>query len=152
MPSDGTLLLWLNGTRLATLRFTPGTDVQAEVTLPTDLLNTDNTLTLRLANCDGCGENQLPAIAIDARSTLAIGGSKLPLPNDLSLLPIPFVDPTGERSWQLPVVFSEPPRSHHAAGRPPSSPPGSACFRTSAVSGFQCVSGIFPKEMRWCSR
>ena len=109
MPSDGALVLWLNGTRLGLLRFPPGTDVQAEVTLPTDLLITDNTLTLRLANCDGCGENQLPAITIDARSTLAIGGSKLTLPNDLSLLPIPFVDPTGERSWQLPVVFSSLP-------------------------------------------
>ncbi len=109
MPSDGELVLWLNGTRLGTVRFTPGTDLQVEVPLPTDLLITDNTLTLQLANCDGCGERHPPAIAIDARSTLAIGGSKLPLPNDLSLLPIPFVDPTGQRSWQLPVVFSNGP-------------------------------------------
>src|SRR4030095_212674 len=109
MRSAGALVLWLNGTRLGTVRFTPGTDLQVEVLLPTDLLITDNTLTLQLATCDGCGERHPPAIAIDARSTLAIGGSKLPLPNDLSLLPIPFVDPTGQRSGQPPIGFAVAP-------------------------------------------
>ena len=151
MPSDGTLLLWLNGTRLGTLRFTPGTDVQAEVTLPTDLLNTDNTLTLRLANCDGCGENQLPAIAIDARSTL--GHRRLETPAAERSVAVADSVCSSDRAapWQLPLVFRIspiPPRCRP----PPSSPPGSACFRTCAVSGFQCVSAIFPKEMRWCSR
>jgi cellulose synthase (UDP-forming) len=106
MPSAGTLLLWLNGTPLGSVRLAPGRDARSEVALPTDLLITDNTLVLQLGTCDACGENHPPAVTIDARSTLAIGGSRLPLPNDLSLLPIPFVDPTGQRPWALPVVFS----------------------------------------------
>lgn len=105
-----TLELWLNGTRAESLRLTPGDDVRAEIALPTDLLNTSNTLTLRLGgSCRACAQNRLPWILIDLRSTLVISGSRLPLPNDLSQLPIPFLDPTGQRSWVLPVVFSDRP-------------------------------------------
>jgi cellulose synthase (UDP-forming) len=110
---EGTLQLWLNSTRLAPIRLPPGRNMQADVPLPTDLLVTENTLTVQLGACDGCGGSRAdqspPGILIDAGSTLTIGGSRLLLKNDLSLLPIPFFDATAERAWALPVVFSSRP-------------------------------------------
>jgi cellulose synthase (UDP-forming) len=103
---ESTLQLWLNGTRLTAVRLPTGRDVQADVPLPADLLITENTLTLQLGGCDGCAADEAARIVIDAKSTLTIGGSRLLLKNDLSLLPIPFFDATAQRVWALPVVFS----------------------------------------------
>jgi cellulose synthase (UDP-forming) len=110
IASDGAVVLWLNGTRVETVRFAPGTSRVVQISLPTDLLSSDNTLTLQLeGSCDACTPERPPAIAIDASSTLTVSGSRLPLPNDLSLLPIPFLDPTGQRMVTVPVVFSDLP-------------------------------------------
>jgi hypothetical protein len=120
MPSDGALLLWLNGTRLGTLRFTPGTDVQAEVTLPTDLLSTDNTLTLRLANCDGCGRINCPRLRSTRGARLQSAAQNSRCRTICRCCRFRLSIRPGERSWQLPVVFSSlpiPPRCR----RPPSS-------------------------------
>jgi cellulose synthase (UDP-forming)/cellulose synthase operon protein B len=100
------LELLLNGSRVGTIAVTPARDAQADVVLPADLLTTDNTLSLRLeGRCDACARERLPWLVVDTRSRLAIGGTRLPLANDLALLPIPFFDPESRRAWQLPVAF-----------------------------------------------
>ncbi len=42
-------------------------------------------------------------------SQLDLSGTRLPLPNDLALLPVPFFDSASQHSWNLPVVFSDRP-------------------------------------------
>ena len=134
---ESTLQLWLNGTRLAPIRLPPGRNVQADVPWPTDLLITENTLTLQLGGrCDGCAANDAARIVIDSKSTLTISGSRLLLRNDLSLLPIPFFDPTAQRSWALPVVFS---------GQPDAATLQAAAVVTSWFGVFSDVRGVrFP--------
>jgi cellulose synthase (UDP-forming) len=46
---------------------------------------------------------------LDPQSTASVSGTRLPLANDLSLLPLPFVNSSAERASSLPVVFGEPP-------------------------------------------
>ena len=100
------LEMLLNESRVGSIAVTPGREVQFDVPLPADLLTTDNTLTLKLeGRCDACVRAQLPWVVVDTRSRLAIGGTRLPLANDLALLPIPFFDAESRRAWQLPVVF-----------------------------------------------
>jgi cellulose synthase (UDP-forming) len=108
--SEATLELWLNGTRVADLSPVAGLDVRAAVSFPTDLLTTDNTLSFHLrGTCAACGIGPAPWITISPTTELRISGSLLPLPNDLSLLPVPFLDPIGQRSSNVPVVFSDVP-------------------------------------------
>jgi cellulose synthase (UDP-forming) len=110
-PNEGRIEILLNGTSVGAVALAPGTAVRAEIPLPTDLLTTDNTLVLRLAGaCRACPA-RAPWIMVDPASTLGTSGTRLPLANDLALLPVPFFDPTSQRSWQLPVVFSDPPGS-----------------------------------------
>jgi cellulose synthase (UDP-forming) len=109
-PNEARLELTLNGTRVGAVALSPGTDLQSEIALPTDLLTTDNTLSIQLqGNCAACLRTHGPWVAINARSEINLGGTKLPLKNDLSLLPIPFFDPAAQRSWALPIVFSSSP-------------------------------------------
>jgi cellulose synthase (UDP-forming) len=107
---EAQLQLWLNGTRIGVVTLAGGEDVRTEIPLPTDLFTTDNTMTLRLdGRCAGCARSRAPWVTLDPGSSLHVSGTRLPLTNDLSLLPVPFLDPTGQRSWTLPVVFAEPP-------------------------------------------
>jgi cellulose synthase (UDP-forming)/cellulose synthase operon protein B len=107
---EAQLQLWLNGTRIGVVTLAGGDDVRTEVPLPTDLFTTDNTMTLRLdGRCAGCARSRAPWVTLDPASSLHVSGTRLPLTNDLSLLPVPFLDPSGQRSWTLPVVFAEPP-------------------------------------------
>jgi cellulose synthase (UDP-forming) len=107
---EGRLELLLNGSRIGAVALTPGTGVEMDVPLPTDLLTTDNTLSLRVeGRCAACTEASAPWVTIDLASRLRIGGTRLPLANDLSLLPLPFFDPSSRRVWRLPVVFSASP-------------------------------------------
>jgi cellulose synthase (UDP-forming) len=109
-PGDGRLELLLNGSRIGSVALAPGTGVEVDVPLPTDLLTTDNTLSLRLeGRCAACPKASAPWVTIDPGSRLGIGGTRLPLANDLSLLPLPFFDASSRRAWRLPVVFSAPP-------------------------------------------
>jgi len=109
------LNLVLNGTQVSSLALAPGANQQAEIVLPTDLLTTENTVLLQLqGSCDECGR-ALSSITIDPASTLNLGGTKLSLPNDLSLLPAPFFDRSAQRSWSLPVAFCEKPDSEMLA-------------------------------------
>src|SRR5215469_12441118 len=98
--------VWLNGTRVGSLPLLPGSE-QTNVELPADLLTNQNTLTLQLqGNCAACKRARRAWVAIDPRSELALSGTRLPLPNDLALLPLPFFDPAFQHAWSLPVVFS----------------------------------------------
>jgi cellulose synthase (UDP-forming) len=107
---ESSLELTLNGTRVGGLALVPGSDMQSEIVLPTDLLTSDNTLSIQLAgSCAACGRRRTPWISINPSSRLSLSGTRLPLRNDLSLLPVPFFDPASQRSWSLPVVFSNPP-------------------------------------------
>jgi cellulose synthase (UDP-forming) len=110
-PNESALNLVLNGTPVSSLTLAPGPDQQAEIILPTDLLTTENTVLLQLqGSCNACGR-ALSWINIDPASTLNLDGTKLALPNDLSLLPAPFFDRSAQRSWSLPVAFCEKPDS-----------------------------------------
>ena len=88
-PSEATLELWLNGTRVADLPPAGGLDVRADVSLPADLLTTDNTLSFHLTGtCAACGIGPSPWITVSPVTVLRVSGSRLPLVNDLSLLPV----------------------------------------------------------------
>jgi cellulose synthase (UDP-forming) len=108
--NESRLELNLNGTAIGTVALTGGSDVQSEIALPTDLLTTDNTLVFQLqGTCQACARSGAAWVTIDAHSQIVFTGTKLPLPNDLALLPIPFFDAAGQRPWSLPVVFAERP-------------------------------------------
>jgi cellulose synthase (UDP-forming) len=107
--NESWLDVWLNGTRVGSLPLLPGSQ-QTDVALPADLLTNQNTLTLQLqGNCAACKRARRAWVAIDPSSELALSGTRLPLPNDLALLPIPFFDPAFQHAWSLPVVFSRRP-------------------------------------------
>lgn len=107
---ESRLELNLNGTSIGTVVLTPGSDVHSEIVLPTDLLTTDNTLIFQLlGTCRACARSHGAWVTIDAHSVVTFTGTKLALPNDLALLPIPFFDAAGQRPWSLPVVFAEHP-------------------------------------------
>jgi cellulose synthase (UDP-forming) len=108
--NESRLELSLNGTSIGTVALTPGADLQTEIILPTDLLTTDNTLVFQIqGTCRACARSHSAWVTIDAHSVVTFTGTKLALPNDLALLPIPFFDAAGQRPWSLPVVFAERP-------------------------------------------
>jgi cellulose synthase (UDP-forming) len=107
---EARLELLLNGTPIQVIELVPGADLRSEISLHTDLLNTDNTLSLRLlGSCAACDKTRAPWVIVDPGSNVDIGGTRLSLANDLALLPIPFFDPSSQREGQLPVVFSDTP-------------------------------------------
>ena len=109
-PRQAVLELWLNGTRVADLSPVAGLDTREVVSLPTDLLTTANTLSFRLrGTCAACGISPAPWITVRSTTAFHFSGSRLPLANDLSLLPVPFLDAIGERSSIVPVAFSDAP-------------------------------------------
>jgi cellulose synthase (UDP-forming) len=108
--NEARLELTLNGAEIGSMAITPGFAQRVEVALPTDLLSNDNTLAIELlGTCSSCNAKRGPWVTLDPHSTVSISGTRLPLANDLSLLPLPFVDSSGERTWRLPVVFGESP-------------------------------------------
>jgi len=108
--NEARLELTLNGAEIGSVAIAPGSAQQAEVALPTDLLTNDNTLAIELqGTCSSCNPKRGPWVTLDPHSTVSISGTRLPLANDLSLLPLPFFDSSGERAWNLPVVFAETP-------------------------------------------
>ena len=108
--NEARLGLTLNGAEVGSIPLLPGSSQQTEFTLPTDLLTNDNTLSFQLQGaCSGCEGQRVPWVTLDPESTVNMSGTRLPLANDLSLLPLPFFDPSGLRSWNLPVVFGDAP-------------------------------------------
>jgi cellulose synthase (UDP-forming) len=109
-PNEAWLELTLNGAELGSIVLSPGPAQRTEFALPTDLLANDNTLSFQLqGTCASCASKSTPWVILDSRSTVTLSGTRLPLANDLSLLPLPIFDPSGLRSWSLPLVFGEPP-------------------------------------------
>ncbi len=109
-PNEARLELTLNGAEIGSISLAPGPVQQAEFALPTDLLTNDNALSFQfLGACASCSQKNIPWVILDPASTVNMSGTRLPLANDLSLLPLPFFDPAGLRSWSLPVVFGDPP-------------------------------------------
>lgn len=109
-PNEAHLELTLNGTVVGSIAVVPGLAEQAGFALPTDLLTNDNTLSVELqGTCSSCRAKREAWVTLDPISTITITGTRLPLANDLSLLPLPFFDPSGQRSWSLPVVFADQP-------------------------------------------
>ena len=107
---EASLELTLNGSKVGSIALVPGTSQQAEFILPTDLLTNDSTLSVELqGNCSSCNGARRPWVTLDPSSTVIITGTRLALANDLSLLPLPFFDPSALRSWNLPVVFGDQP-------------------------------------------
>jgi cellulose synthase (UDP-forming) len=109
-PNETKLLLTLNGTDVGSIALLPGTGQKTQFALPTDLLTNDNTLSIELqGRCSSCSARRGPWVTLDPHSTVSITGTRLSLGNDLALLPLPFFDTSGERSWSLQVVFGESP-------------------------------------------
>lgn len=109
-PHEARLELTLNGAEVGSIPLNPGSAQHADFVLPTDLLISDNTLSVELrGSCASCTSKGGPWVVLDSASTVTVDGTRLPIGNDLSLLPLPFFDPAGSRSWNLPVVFGEQP-------------------------------------------
>ena len=108
--NEARLELMLNGAAVGSIPLLPGPGQQTEMALPTDLLTNDNTLSFRLEIvCASCATKRIGRVTLDPSSTVDLSGTRLPLANDLSLLPLPFFDPSGLRPWSLPVVFGDAP-------------------------------------------
>jgi cellulose synthase (UDP-forming)/cellulose synthase operon protein B len=108
-PGESWLEVWLNGTQVGSLPLAQGPQ-EASISLPADLLTSNNTLTFQLqGNCAACGNIHSPWVVVSPMSQLDLSGTRLPLPNDLALLPVPFFDSASQHSWNLPVVFSDRP-------------------------------------------
>lgn len=106
---ESSVEIWLNGTRVGSIPLATGSQ-RTNVPLPADLLTTNNTLTFQLqGNCAACARRRTPWFTIDPNSHLNLSGTRLPLPNNLALLPVPFFDSAVQRPWSLPVVFSNRP-------------------------------------------
>jgi cellulose synthase (UDP-forming) len=109
-PNEARMELTLNGAEVGSIVLSPGPAQQTEFALPTDLLTNDNTLSFQLqGTCASCASKPTPWVTLDPRGTVNLSGTRLPLANDLSLLPLPFFDPSGLRSWSLPLVFGDSP-------------------------------------------
>lgn len=109
-PNEARLAVTLNGAEVGSIPLLPGSAQQAEFPLPTDLLTSDTTLSLELrGTCASCATSGRPWVVLNPSSSISVSGTRLPIGNDLSLLPLPFYDPAGRGSWSLPVVFGEQP-------------------------------------------
>ncbi len=148
---EARLALTLNGAEVGSIPLVSGLAQQAEFALPTDLLTNDNALSIELqGTCSSCRNRHAAWVTLDPQSTISITGTRLPLANDLSLLPLPFFDPSGQRSWNLPVAFADQPDDVTLEG---AALVASRFGVLSDVRGvhFPVSVGEFPKEMRSCS-
>lgn len=100
-----TLQLMLNGTAVASENLEAGTNRLLEFVLPAELLTTENSLSLQLTgHCAACSQDA-PWAVIGVHSELTLSGARLPIANELRLLPQPFFDRTAQRLWSLPFVL-----------------------------------------------
>lgn len=87
-----------------------GNNIERTVSLPIKLITDYNLLTLQLIGrssmqCEDPTNTALWA-NISNRSVLELTTQKIILPNDLTLLPVPFMDPRDPHPLELPFVFS----------------------------------------------
>jgi cellulose synthase (UDP-forming) len=117
LPPGGTasLNVALNDVDVATLPLnSDSVPLEAShVTLPPDLLVHDNTLSFRLLQqcISPCklDTNDGGLLRIEPTTELETSGTVLALPNRLSMLPSPFVDPSVHRPVTIPFVFASQP-------------------------------------------
>ena len=87
-------------------------DREPVLRLDSRLLSARNSLTMRLlGTASGSCEDQVPRGAWRAleQGVIETRGRPLPLPDDLGILPVPFVDPQVDRTVEIPIVFPETP-------------------------------------------
>lgn len=81
---------------------------KVEIALPSDLVVSENTLTLQLAaTCQGGCKERTHWVQIDSSTNIRLNGTMLPLPDSLRVLPAPFVDSTTRRMSRVTMVFGE---------------------------------------------
>ena len=107
-PRELMLNLTLNGTAIASVEVAPGNNVSTLVAIPPELLSTENTLVFQLSGqCSACpgGDGVGPWTTIGIGSELSLSGSRLPIANELRLLPQPFFDRSVQRVWNLAFIL-----------------------------------------------
>ena len=144
IASESHLELLLNGVEVGTIPIVQsGTGAAAEVrvTLPAELLGSDNELVFDLKGrlSRDAADSESPVLTRIERSTqIQLSGKLLPLANDLALFPAPFFDRSNSRPVSLPVVFATRPsmRMIEAAGIVASYVGDLSDYRGGAFSGF----------------
>ncbi len=114
VASESHLELLLNGVEVGTIPIVQsGTGAASEVhvTLPAELLGSDNQLIFSLkGRLNRDADSGSPVLTRIERSTqIQLSGKLLPLANDLALFPAPFFDRSNSRPVSLPVVFASRP-------------------------------------------
>jgi len=107
-PRELVLNITLNSTAVASVEITPGNNVSTQVMIPAELLTTENTLDFGLSGqCAACvgGDGASPWTTIGIATELSLNGSRLPIANELRLLPQPFFDRSVQRVWNLAFVL-----------------------------------------------
>ncbi len=99
-----------------------GALLEANLVMPADMLVHNNELTFEFIGhytlkCEDPSNSTLWS-HVDNSSTIELAGAKIPLQNDLSLLPLPFYDTAVNLHPSIPIVFvSQPsPQAMKAAG------------------------------------
>ena len=112
---DSRVNVILNGVAVASVPFAasqsgPDHAGEADVSLPSDLVVTGNSLRLQLAGAcaSGCRKST-DWVRIETATDVRMRGSVLALPNNLGFLPAPFFDASLHRPVRLPLVFADPP-------------------------------------------
>jgi cellulose synthase (UDP-forming) len=115
MPSTAVRVL-LNGEEVGTLSAPPGSAnnalLQQDLALPAELLVQQNQLTFALPGeaSDSCQAVALPQEGvIDPETRLMWSGSLLAMADDLTRLPLPFLDPETSRLVRVPIVLAARP-------------------------------------------
>jgi len=113
VAGDSKIQLRLNGAELQPVPIVQsgeGTASEASISLPADLLTSDNELVFHLlGRLSGTPDNAPVLTRIEGSTQIALAGSILPLANNLGLLPAPFFDRSNNRPLQLPFVFATQP-------------------------------------------
>jgi cellulose synthase (UDP-forming) len=111
-PRELLLNITLNNTAIASVEVVPGNNVSTVITIPPELLTTENALAFQLSGqCGACsgGDGASPLTIIGTGTELLMSGTRLPIANDLRLLPQPFFDRSVQRVWNLPFVLAADP-------------------------------------------
>ncbi len=129
LPLLSQIKLMMNGTLFATIQPRPGemggsdsSDAEAEFTIPPELLEHDNTLTIQFIGhytmtCEDPSNTVLWS-RVHRNTTLEFEGDLLPLADDVKQLPLPFLDPAAIKPAVIPIVFESAPspKAIQAAG------------------------------------
>ncbi len=120
LPQLSHIRLMMNGTLFATIQVPPNSNpasgsqiAEADFDVPPDILVRSNQLTVEFVGhytmtCEDPGNTTLWANVSDT-SYLDVSGDVLPLANDLSQLPLPFLDIQSIDPPKIPIVFALPP-------------------------------------------